>query len=149
MYHIGKDDFCGIAEEVLGKGNSLAFVAGGASMAPFIKDGDTVIVQPAGSLRRGDVALCKTPEGRLILHRVVKVTLSGVVTRGDACCTDDGVTPFGDALGKAVKVSGRGFNFHFRFPFGRLIAAGTLRPSSFSRHPLIFALGRKLASFLG
>ena len=143
------DDFCGIAEEVLGKGNNLSFIAGGASMSPFIKDGDTVVVQPAQSLRIGDIALCKTPEGRLVLHRVMKVTASGIVTRGDACFADDGLTSFENTLGRVVRVSGRGFNFHLRFPFGSLIARGLLRPSRISGRPFLFSLAKRLASFLG
>ncbi len=149
MFHIGMDDFCGIAEEVIGKGNNLSFIAGGASMSPFIKDGDTVVVQPAGSLHIGDIALCRTPEGRLILHRVVQVTTSGVVTRGDACFTDDGVTFFENTLGRVVRVSGRGFNFHLRSPFNILIASGLLRPSRISGRPFLFSLAKRLASFLG
>ena len=143
------DDFCGIAEEVIGKGNNLSFIAGGASMSPFIKDGDTVCVQPAQSLHIGDITLCRTPEGRLILHRVVQVTTSGVVTRGDACFTDDGVTFFENTLGRVVRVSGRGFNFHLRSPFNILIASGLLRPSRISGRPFLFSLAKRLASFLG
>ncbi|MDA8239679.1 MAG: S24/S26 family peptidase [Nitrospiraceae bacterium] len=149
MFHIGMDDFRGIAEEVLRKGNNLSFIAGGSSMSPFIKDGDTVVVQPAQSLHIGDTTLCKAPEGRLILHRVVKVTTSGVVTRGDACLTDDGFTSIENTLGRVVRVSGRGFNFHLRFPFSILIARGLLRPSRFSRHVFLFSLAKRLASLLG
>ncbi len=149
MFHIGMDDFCGIAEEVLGKGNNLAFTAGGSSMSPFIKDGDTVVVRPAGRIHVGDIALCKSPEDRLILHRVIKVTASGIVTRGDSCITDDAATSFESTLGRVVRVSGRGFNFHLRFPFSVLIARGLLRPSRLSGHPFLLSFAKRIASLLG
>jgi hypothetical protein len=149
MFRIGTEDLYGIAKEILEKGKTLEFIAGGESMSPFIKDGDTVVVQHPGSLNIGNIALCRTPECRLILHRIVKVTGTGIITRGDACFTDDGFTSFEHTIGKVVKVSGRGLNFHLRFPFSTLIARGAIRPSRFSRHPLLLSFGRRLASFLG
>jgi signal peptidase I len=149
MYRIGSDDLCGIAGEVLGKGSTLAFIAGGVSMAPFIEDGDTVVVQPAGSLRIGDVILCKTTEGVLLLHRVIKITGTGIVTRGDACRADDGVIPPENVMGKASKVTGKGFNFHLHFPFRRLLAWRGTRLCRLFRRPLLFGLAKRLAYFLG
>ena len=149
MFHIGTDDFYGIAKEILEKGNTFEFIAGGESMSPFIKDGDKVVLQPPGSLNIGNIALCRTAEYRLILHRIVRVTGAGVITRGDACFTDDGFTSFDYTIGKLVKVSGRGFNFHLRFPFSTLIARGAIRPSRVPRHTLLLSLVRRLTSFLG
>lgn len=147
MFDIGRENFHDIAKEVLGSGKGLVFVAGGSSMSPFIKHGDTVEIRPYRSLRLGDVAFLRNQEGQLVLHRVIKITEAGIVTRGDAAEGDDGFTPFGDVLGKAVKSSG--YNFHLKFPFSRLIARGFIRPSKLSRHRLIFSLAKKIASLLG
>ena len=62
------------------------------SMSPAIGTGDVVVQRmvPAASLRVGDVATFRDPEGapRLITHRVVGIARRGdvveVVTRGDA-----------------------------------------------------------------
>lgn len=147
MFDIGRENFHDIAKEVLGGGKGLVFVAGGSSMSPFIKHGDTVEIRPDRSLRVGDVAFLRNQEGRLVLHRVIKMTGAGIITRGDAVEGDDGFTPFGDVLGKAVKSSG--YNFHLKFPFNRLIARGSIRPSKLSRNRLLFPLAKKIASLLG
>lgn len=136
--------FYGMAKEILQKKNSFSFVAGGTSMYPFIRHGDTVIVQPAISLETGNVVLAKNQQ-RLILHRIIKITADGVITRGDACLCDDGFTPFEDVLGKAAKSSGPGF--HLSFPFNKLIASGLIHPSNLSRHRVLLSLARKLAYF--
>lgn len=147
MLQLGRDDFREIAEEVLGSGKSLSFVAGGTSMAPFIKEGDTVTVRPERRLRIGDIALLRTPEDLLLLHRVVRTTKTGIITQGDACLCEDDFTPFEYVLGRAVRSSG--LNFHFRFPFNALIARGGIRASRFRSLRFLFPLAKRLASLLG
>jgi len=116
-------------------------------MSPFIRDGDTVAIYPDGPLRVGDVALFRNSEDRLVLHRVIRITEAGIITRGDACHADDGFTPFEDVIGRAVRSSG--YNFHLKFPFSRLIALGIIRPSKLSRHRILMSLARRIAALLG
>ena len=148
VYRIGMENFRAIAEEVLRRGKTFSFVAGGSSMSPFIRDGDTVVVAPVLCPKIGEVVLCKTCGG-LVLHRVVSATPAGIITRGDACASDDAMTPPGDVLGKAVRVSGAGLNFHLRYPFGMLIARGLLSPSRISHRRLLFNLAKRVAVLLG
>jgi hypothetical protein len=147
MFQIGRENFREIAKEVLRSGKGLSFVAGGGSMSPFIRDGDTVAIRPDRSLKVGDVAFLRNPEDRLVLHRVIRMTGAGIITRGDAFERDDGFTPFEDVLGRAVKSSG--YTFHLKFPFNWLIARGFIRPSKLSRHRLLLSLAKRLASLLG
>jgi hypothetical protein len=147
MFDIGRENFHDIAKEVLGSGKGLVFVAGGSSMSPFIKHGDTIEIRSDRSLRLGDVAFLRNQEGRLVLHRVIKMTGAGIITRGDAAEGDDGFTPFGDVLGKAVKSSG--YNFHLKFPLNRLITRSFIRPSKLSRHRLLLSLAKRFAALLG
>jgi hypothetical protein len=147
MFDIGRENFHAIAKEVLISGKGLSFKAGGGSMAPFIKDGDTVEIRPGCSFRVGDVAFLRNSEDRLILHRVIEVTPAGIITRGDSNEGNDGFTPLKDVLGRAVKSSG--YNFHLKFPFSWLIARRFVRPSRLSRHRLLLSLAKRLASLLG
>lgn len=125
-----------IAGALLGEGAGISFQAGGRSMSPFIRDGETVIVEPqTRTLRIGDVILFASTAQKLILHRIVKKTEDGYVTRGDATCHHDGTVPPNAVLGRAVKVVG-GLNFHLRFPLSALVAlALRLR-----ERPMLFSL---------
>ncbi len=88
--HIEADDFAGLAGDMLRAGREIRFRARGASMSPFIRDGDIVTVQPARAddLRPGDVALYVRSDGQVMLHRVLgrdrHTTPPLIITRGDA-----------------------------------------------------------------
>ncbi len=111
-----------IAGAVLRDGSQLSFRAGGKSMSPFIRDSEKVIIEPpTGSLRIGDVILFESAERQLLLHRIVKKTADGYVTRGDASLLNDCSVTHREVLGKAVHVVG-GLNFHLRFPLNTLVA---------------------------
>ena len=57
----------------------------GSSMLPLIEEGtDTVkIVNPTFPLKKYDVILYQRPNGKNVLHRIVKVTKHGYVVCGD------------------------------------------------------------------
>ena len=63
----------------------------GVSMLPMLKARrDTVVVvKKEGRLPPLDVALYKRADGAYILHRVLKVTESGYIIRGDNCYADE------------------------------------------------------------
>lgn len=65
----------------------------GFSMAPFLSDGDTVILALPGRIRRGDVVLYLRYGERYVLHRVKRIR-NGVYTMiGDAQSVyEDGIT---------------------------------------------------------
>jgi len=111
-----------LTRAVLKKGARLSFRAGGMSMSPFIRNNETVIVEPpVGTLRIGDVILFARGDGQLTLHRILKKTMDGYVTRGDANTYYDGAVPHNAVLGRAVHVAG-GLNFHLRYPLSMFVA---------------------------
>jgi signal peptidase I len=133
--------FSDLVRDFLSLGTPLVFTARGRSMAPFILDGDPVLVRPRNSeLRVGDVILMRTGGHQFLLHRIIKKGAEGVVTRGDACSSVDDMCPYEDILGKAVKIAGRRIDFHLFFPFGYvLLIALRLR-----NHPGLFRLLRTI-----
>lgn len=114
-------NFQDIATTILHTGNSFCFKAHGSSMTPFIRDGDIVHLRKSPPYHIGDVVLLKNDQS-LVLHRIIKKTTSGVITRGDASLIEDpGPIDDTDILGKIYKVAGRGNNFHLRFPCNYLM----------------------------
>lgn len=146
---ISHQDFLDIAGEILDREQQFSFRALGTSMSPFIKDGDAVTLLRDQNPSVGDVVLLKTDEGKLYLHRVVKKAKSGVVTRGDASFDEDGFTPCRNILGKVVKVSGKGYNFHLRRPIKRLISKRIIFSEGLYQYPSIMRLGKKIARIIG
>lgn len=125
-----------IAGAVLREGSRISFRAGGRSMSPFIRNNETVIVEPpTRALRIGDIILFASSGQQLTLHRIVKKTVDGYVTRGDAVCHDDATVLHSAVIGRAVHVVG-GLNFHLRFPLSTLVAL-VLR---LRRRPILFNL---------
>ena len=142
--------FTEIASTIIKSGNNISFIARGRSMSPFIKDGDTVIIAPTeGSPGIGDVVLCTNAKDNLLLHRVTSKTAESVFTKGDARLTDDGSIPYKNILGRAVKVSGNGVNYHLKFPFNFLVGKGLLLPIRFRRYPRVLSLLKKASALLG
>jgi hypothetical protein len=75
-----------LAVQSLRRGTTLRLRARGASMLPFLLDGDVLVVRPApaAEIGVGDVICYEPPAGGLRLHRVVAREERGFVTRGDA-----------------------------------------------------------------
>ena len=101
-------EFSDLASVILRDGHRLRFRARGASMRPFLRDGDIVEVVPATAerLRRGYVALYLSDDRRPILHRVLAKSASagGVVLqmRGDSVCGPPELVPAERVLGLAT-----------------------------------------------
>ena len=96
-----------ITRAVLGKGVPFRFRARGASMRPFIRDGDVITVTPlSGNLPRyGDVAAFIRPGTRqLVIHRVVGKSNGSFLIKGDNSFRDDGFIPLANILGRVTKV---------------------------------------------
>ena len=99
-----------LSTQILGRGGSSRFQAHGASMAPLIRDGDTLTVAPveAAALRVGDVVLYRAGDDRLAAHRIVARRLEGDrlrwVIRGDAAKGPGDVVAAEQVLGRVVRV---------------------------------------------
>jgi len=114
-----------LVEDILSEGLRFVFTAKGNSMSPFISDGDTVLIKPCGSsVHTGDVLLFRQSDSALVLHRLIKKSGRGVITRGDACVIDDGLTRFEDIIGRAVRIEGRITSMFLFFPLGYLLVCG-------------------------
>ena len=127
-----------VAADLLLAGCAVSLAPRGASMEPFIRDGEEVRVEPLRGLPRlGEVALARVAGGGVVLHRVVGRTAAGLlVLRGDAQETADAPVARADVLGRAVAVGGRR-RLHLRPVFGRLVIAGlALRRSRLVAGPL-------------
>lgn len=119
---VSREDFAALAGELLGGGTGFTFRARGTSMSPFIRDGDVIEVVPIKARPRlGEVVMVEDSRGRLLVHRVVAMDEGGVVTRGDAAAAPDDPAPFEAVVGRVLRVTGRGYNFHLKRSWGYLI----------------------------
>jgi len=93
----------------------------GASMAPLLREGDAVWVEPAAvtELRRGDVLVVRLA-GDFVTHRLVGVDAQGWHTKGDNAAMPD--PPFAPEaiLGRVSAAERRGRTIDFRHPSWRL-----------------------------
>ena len=98
-----------LAGEFLKKGGCLRIKARGASMVPFLWDGDLVQVVPTDgrNILVGDVICYETSPERLFLHRVIGRDGERFVAKGDALAFSDVIAPW-QVLGKAVAIERHG-----------------------------------------
>ncbi len=76
-------------EQVLGRGEQLIHSNVGDSMLPLIRQGKDLMViapRPEGRCKRYDAVLYKRPNGRYVLHRILKVRKDDYVICGDNRC---------------------------------------------------------------
>ena len=106
---LNRENFAELSAELLGRGNRIRFRALGQSMAPRIRDGDVLTVEPAtlSDLRVGDVALHRTGDRQLVAHRVVGRRAEDghpvLRTRGDAVAGAADEVREQDVLGRVVE----------------------------------------------
>ncbi len=98
-----------ILRDLLDRGVEVRLRLTGRSMSPAIDDGDvvTVIRVSLSSIGTGDILMTASPAGRLLVHRVIGVTLTGVRTMGDRLASADPVVSADGILGKVVRVERR------------------------------------------
>ena len=58
----------------IGDPNAFALEIGGDDMEPVYRDGDTIIVSPAASIRRGDRIVVKTLDGEVMAKQLKRMT---------------------------------------------------------------------------
>ena len=106
--------FDGLASDILGRGSYLRFRAHGNSMAPFIRNGDIVLVEPkkASELRIGDIVFYRRAGGRHVTHRLVSKSGNDgslvLTTRGDNLRHLDAPVFPEQVLGRIIRIEGQG-----------------------------------------
>jgi len=99
--------------DILARGNDLRVRVTGASMKPFIKTNDMVVLRKvsAGHLKTGDIILCRPEGSPLTLHRIVRQTSKKgktgkriLTTKGDGVDACDAPVDETGYLGKVVRV---------------------------------------------
>ncbi len=65
----------------LGDPHAYALEVSGDSMEPVYRDGDTIIVSPAASLRRGDRVVVKTRDGEILAKQLARESANRVELR--------------------------------------------------------------------
>ena len=85
-----------LAAEIVASGGQMEVRTRGYSMQPMLTfDRSRVRLAPPGDLHRGDVALYRYPDGKCVIHRIVRVRRDGTLDcRGDYNLrTERGVRP--------------------------------------------------------
>lgn len=92
-------------EETLQKNGYLCMTPLGNSMLPLLRGGrDTIYLeQSKGRLKRGDIALYRSKDGRYVLHRVIAVYPGYYEFRGDNSAEADAPVEDGQVLGVLKK----------------------------------------------
>ena len=95
------------------KGADFRFRASGASMSPIIRSGDIITLSPPNGITpvSGDILAFRHPDtGKLIIHRVVEVSLDNFLAKGDNSYDPDGLIPTANILGVITRVEREGFS---------------------------------------
>lgn len=129
--------FSEVVAESLARGETVRLRVQGASMLPWLREGDSVRIQPADVRRivRGDIALYWRAPGRPILHRVVGVFEKGGTTfyecLGDAESGGTETVPAADIVGVVAARPGERAFYRLANParraFNRLMAKHGIR----------------------
>ena len=102
------------ANSLLEDGHTVSLKVTGASMRPWLHDGDTAIIRKVSpeDIDKGNLILFITDEQRLVIHRVVRIKQSNdgplFFTKGDANLHYDPLLTNSKILGKVISVRYRG-----------------------------------------
>src|SRR5690348_11298219 len=88
--------------ELLRSGKPVSFTARGRSMWPLVPSRSRLQIEPcpAAALEVGQLAAFER-QGRVVVHRVTRVTREGVRCQGDYLDQPDGIVAPGQILGRA------------------------------------------------
>jgi hypothetical protein len=103
----------GLMDDILERGGRFRFRAGGASMVPFVRNGDTLTIAPLANQppRLGDVVAFSQPTEKgahLVVHRVVGRQGTALVVQGDGNGCAPEVICSENVLGRLVEVERNG-----------------------------------------
>ena len=81
-----------ILKELIAAGNEICIPVKGTSMMPFLEnERDSVYAKkPVFPLKKGDIAFFENDFGRVIMHRIHRITPDGYYFCGDAMNTPEG-----------------------------------------------------------
>jgi len=102
--------FAELSTELLRAGKWVRFQAHGASMWPLVRDGDVLLVRPAPprEIRVGDVVLCGSAPGHVVVHRVIRAAPGPDGTcftiQGDQVAQPDGAIPAAQVYGRVAAI---------------------------------------------
>ncbi|MHA2427778.1 MAG: S24/S26 family peptidase [Candidatus Hermodarchaeia archaeon] len=141
-------EFAQLSSEILEKGNALRFTAHGSSMAPFIRDGDVLTVEPAtiSELRMGDIVLYRTEGDSVVAHRIVGILGSSLKVRGDASPGSESFIAPDQVLGVIIIVERTGDQIKINEGLWRVL--GLLWIFTYPLPLLAFRLIRKIRTTL-
>lgn len=95
--------------DLLKKTGQARLRVAGSSMAPTLQIGDTILIEASDQRRPNVGELVTFIHGTaLCTHRVVAVSGSKLVTRGDGNCYDDSPIDMDNCLGRVVMVEREG-----------------------------------------
>lgn len=100
---IANDLFFEQVKDWLKQGKNVKIPVVGNSMLPALKNGDTVLLEPIGRVKLGDVVLATYNDG-FILHRVVGRCLQGLQLVGDGNIGQLEKVKDSDVWGRVVRV---------------------------------------------
>jgi len=147
--------FADLSIGLLRAGAAVRFRARGASMSPLVRDGDVVLVQPVEprSLRAGDVVLCSSHPGRVVVHRVIRRSIGRegcrFTVQGDRVGQPDGTISQAQVYGRVAAIEREGERIDVERPAMRLLSGLAVLWSRWQmgrsgRFPLLRRLVRRL-----
>lgn len=100
----------GEVERLLSQGTVVTIMTKGSSMMPFIVgERDSVVLNPYGEPKVGDIALAHLENGTYVLHRIIDISSSGIVTlMGDGNIRGTEKCHISRLCGKTVSVIRKG-----------------------------------------
>lgn len=106
-----KAELSDLFADVLNRGLGLRVRVTGGSMRPFLRGGEIVTIKkvPCSELRRGDLIFFNSPDGVLVLHRLVRKKLGDggahiFQTRGDGLTAFDEEIHESNILGRVLLI---------------------------------------------
>jgi hypothetical protein len=106
-----------LAGQALTRGERVRMTVNGQSMAPLLRPGDVVEVEPAApeAFTPGEILLARRV-GDFVLHRLILVSAEGWVLKGDENSLPDPVLGRSAVLGRAVERERQGARFSLTTP---------------------------------
>ncbi len=118
-------DYARLMSATLEKGALFRFTAPGFSMTPFIRDGAVLTIAPApAQVRLGEVVAYVRPHcSKLVVHRIVGISLDGYLIKGDNAPEPDARVMRASIIGRVVRVEHGGKRVYVGLGMERIIIA--------------------------
>ena len=129
-----------LVQEQVECGGRFYLIPKGKSMLPTIKEGiDTVVLEKATSLKKGDILLYKRKNGQYVLHRLLKIKDGNLTMCGDAQLNLESDITERDVVAKVTEIikqdkSILASSLKFKLSF-KLITAKRILKKLYKKHP--------------